>query len=177
MTDESFKVASSFGHKLTCTTVPAIRPLTPPTPPREPIRPRYTLNPASPYWINYKYYLAPIPGTNDSCAKLNPYYIDHLKLEEESAERTKQMDVYLTYQENVKIAAAENTVTQLKTKQANRKHQVAKTQQLRQKLLLDRALAELPEQHVFHEEEVLPSEADLASTESGHLAESGAQHE
>jgi hypothetical protein len=114
--------------------------LPPPPPEKEPIPPEYALSPSSKYWYNSPSFTAPIPGTNDSYDKPNPHYRDLRALEDASATQTAQLDIYHTHQEAVQIASAENIVAQLRTKQAIRKREVAKTQRFRVNQLRDRAL-------------------------------------
>jgi hypothetical protein len=115
-------------------------PLPPPTRAKVPIPPDYVLDPSSPYWYKRPSYLAPIPGTFDSYERPNPHYRDLRKLEEDSADRTAQLDSRLTSQEDNQIASAEAIVTKLRAKQAIRKQEVAKTQRFRSNQLRDRAL-------------------------------------
>ena len=118
----------------------SLPPLPPPPPSKVPITPAFALEPSSKYWYKYKTYIAPIPGTFDSCSKPNPYYRDRLKSEDESATRTEQLDKYHTYQEDDDIATAEAVVSALRSKQAMRKREVAKTQRFRLLQLRDREL-------------------------------------
>ena len=118
----------------------ASAPPLPPAPLKVARIPEYALHPSSIYWHGWKTYNAPIPGTNNHYAKPNPHYVDYKKAQDDHNEHREQWDRYLTYKEGIQIASAEAVVTKLRSKQAIRKLEVAKTHRYRANQLKEREL-------------------------------------